>query len=311
MSLSLPTLTSSPKPVPTAKDYEEGTKLRGPAREALLRNQDIWVKQFQPLNAELKVPSSVTNPIAVLFSRENEWYKNNVKVTVDEMKTHAQTFTESYELLYKAYNEKVKEMLVTLDPLKAKPLVEKWPDQVKKKEFLTALRTQIKTSEKDKKTKELQEQNKDIGTVAWEAFKDTLKYAGIIAYILLALSLASFSASENLYKEKAYILLNYAYVFVFAPIFFFYYTYRLISFYIFNGPEIRMEALVFPVFPYSEKPVNEITMLETFFGYMETPKLLSWMSMKRETEKEERIDFLKTEYLEKLAAEKAEARGGT
>ena len=305
--MSLPDLVKSPKPQPTAKEYEEGAKLRGPAREALLRSQDIWVKQFQPLNSELKVSSSVTNPIALLFSRENDWYKNNVKVTGDDMKVHAQTFTETYELLYKAYNEKVKETLLAMDPLIAKPLVEKWPDQARKQELKAVLEKQIQAAEKQKKTKDLEEQNKDVGTVAWEAFLTALKYAGILLYIALALSLAAFSASDNLYKEKAYILLNYVYVFIFAPIFFFYYIYRLISFYLFQGPEIRMEALIFPAFPYPEKPSLEITILETLFGYMETPELLKWMAAKRDEEAKQRTEILQTDYLKKLAEEKAQA----
>jgi hypothetical protein len=84
---------------------------------------------------------------------------------------------------------------------------------------------------------------------------------------------------------------------------------RIINFYFFNGPELRMEALVFPAFAYPEKPTADVTILETFFGYMETPKLLAWMEGKRADEKKNRKDFLKTDYLEKLAEEKKEARG--
>ncbi len=307
MSAVLANLTTPP-PKPSPQELKEGAALRDTARKNLLQKQEVWTKQFQPLNKTLAVPSSVTSPLTSLYESEAKWYLQNIEIAKGAMELHIKEFTEKEETPLKTYNEKVKEILLTEDPLKAKDIVNKWPDQSQKTIFQQAIEKQVKAKETEEKLKKAKENQKDVFEIAMESFQNTLKYVKIIAYICIALFVASFAASESLWQTKPYVMLNYVYALVFAPIFFVYYTYRLIKYQVFNGPPIPMYALIYPNFPYPPKPQEDVTILEFLFGYMNTPELQAWILTKRDQQTTDRQEYLKTDFLDKLRQAKEEER---
>ncbi len=307
MSAALANLTTPP-PKPTAKELQEGEKLRSPAREDVLRKKEIWEKQFSPLNTQLKVPSSVTSPFPSLFANEMSWYKTNIQVTPLQIRTHIQEFKEAYEIAYKNYNDAVKELLLKTEPPLAKEIVSKWPDVQQKSLFEKAVQGKISAAQTKANLEKAKENEKDIFTVAWEAIVSSLSYFKIVFYIFLAFAVASFSASESLWQPKTYQMLNYVYALVFAPVFIVYYTYRLIKYRVFGGTPIRMEALIYPNFPYDPKPAEQITFLELLFGYMTTPELLDWIKSKKEQDLEAKTEYLNSDFLDRFKQAKEESR---
>ena len=121
------------------------------------------------------------------------------------------------------------------------------------------------------------------------AFQTSLQIALSIIYILFALRMGGFSASQTLYKPVPYRVLAFAYTLLFAPVFGLYYLWRTIAHYILGNP-LPPYFSVLPLVPYD--PSEKRNLDKSLYGYAETAANLARISQMQQAQKKERLAAL-------------------
>lgn len=176
------------------------------------------------------------------------WWNTNVKLSATTVNTRAVNFKENLQTKTEIY---LRTLQQTIDVSRQKLRSEQQKEQSKKAAVM----------------------NRTTSDITWDAFKRALSFLGLIIYIVLSLTFASFVANSLLHKPILYRILAFVYAFIFAPIFGVYYTYNRIKYIIgIQGAELPLMEGLLPLKPYDLLPNAEPTLIQRLFGYSETTK---------------------------------------
>jgi hypothetical protein len=174
------------------------------------------------------------------------WWNTNVKLSATTVNTRAVNFKENL--------------------------------QTKTDIYVRTLRQKIELSsqklgsqEKEAQSKKAAVMNRTTSDIVWDASMTALSFLGMIIYIVLSLTFASFVANSLLHKPILYRILAFTYAFIFAPIFGVYYTYNRIKYMIglLNEQDLPLMEGLLPLKPYDLLPNAEPTLIQRIFGYPE------------------------------------------
>ena len=250
---------------PTDKEVEDALPLRTAARQTVLdtltelqtsekdKKKDIsdrW-KSSSPegqaaLQAQLdnyKLPEY--KALINYIKSELVWWNTNVKLSATTVNTRAVNFKENLQTNTDIYLRKLQQ---TVD----------------------ASQQKLSSQEQEVLSKKAAVMNRTTSDIVWDAFKKALSFLGIIIYLVLALTFASFAANSLLHKPMLYRILAFVYAFIFAPIFGVYYTYNRIIYAIgIQGAELPLMEGLLPLKAYDLLPNAEPTLMQRLFGYSE------------------------------------------
>jgi hypothetical protein len=219
---------------PTDEEVEAALPMRTAARQTVLdaltelqndeknKKKDISNKwkssspsQKAALQAQLdnyKLPEY--KALIDYIKTELVWWNTNVKLSTTTVNTRAVNFKENLQTKTDIY---LRTLQQTIDASSQK----------------------LRSQEKEAQSKKAAVMNRTTSDITWDAFKRALSFLGLIIYIVLSLTFASFVANSLLHKPILYRILAFVYAFIFAPIFGVYYTYNRIKYII----EISTNAL--------------------------------------------------------------------
>jgi len=250
---------------PTDEEVEAALPLRTAARQTVLdsltelqtdeknKKKDISDKwkssspsQQAALQAQLdnyKLPEYTA--LIDYIKAELVWWNTNVKLSATTVNTRAVNF---------------KENLQTKTDIYLRTLQQK----------IDASSQKLRSEQQKVQSKNAAVMNRTTSDIVWDAFKKALSFLGIIIYLVLALTFASFAANSLLHKPMLYRILAFVYAFIFAPIFGVYYTYNRIIYAIgIQGAELPLMEGLLPLKPYDLLPNAEPTLMQRLFGYSE------------------------------------------
>jgi hypothetical protein len=250
---------------PTDKEVEAALPLRTAARQTVLdtltrllndeknKKKDIssrW-KSSSPsqkvaLQAQLdnyKLPEY--KALINYIKGELVWWNTNVKLSATTVNTRAVNFKENLQTNTDIYLRKLQQ---TVDASSQKR----------------------SSQEQEAQSKKAAVMNRTTSDIVWDASMRALSFLGMIIYIVLSLTFASFVANSLLHKPILYRILAFIYAFIFAPIFGVYYTYNRIKYIIgIQGAELPLMEGLLPLKPYDLLPNAEPTLMQRLFGYSE------------------------------------------
>lgn len=173
------------------------------------------------------------------------WWNTNVKLSATTVNTRAVNFKENLQTKFDIY-------LRTLQ------------------QKIDVSSQKLRSEEQKEQSKKAAVMNRTTSDITWDAFKRALSFLGMIIYIVLALTFASFVANSLLHKPILYRILAFVYAFIFAPIFGVYYTYNRIKYIIgIQGAELPLMEGLLPLKGYDLLPNAEPTLIQRIFGYPE------------------------------------------
>jgi hypothetical protein len=215
------------------KDISNKWKSSSPSQKAAL--------QAQLDNYKLPEYKALINYI----KSELVWWNTNVKLSATTVNTRAVNFKENLQTNTDIYLRKLQQ---TVD----------------------ASQQKLSSQEQEVLSKKAAVMNRTTSDIVWDAFKKALSFLGIIIYLVLALTFASFAANSLLHKPMLYRILAFVYAFIFAPIFGVYYTYNRIIYAIgIQGAELPLMEGLLPLKAYDLLPNAEPTLIQRLFGYSE------------------------------------------
>ena len=210
---------------PTDEEVQAALPLRTAARQTVLdsltelqtdeknKKQDISDKwkssspaQQATLQAQLdnyKLPEY--RALIDYIKAELVWWNTNVKLSATTVNTRAVNFKENLQTKTDIY---LRTLQQTID----------------------ASNQKLRSEEQKVQSKNAEIMNRTTSDITWDAFKRALSFLGLIIYIVLSLTFASFVANSLLHKPILYRILAFVYAFIFAPIFGVYYTYNRIKY---------------------------------------------------------------------------------
>lgn len=250
---------------PTDKEVEAALPLRTAARQTVLdtltkllndeknKKKDIssrWNSsspaQQATLQAQLdnyKLPEY--RALIDYIKAELVWWNTNVKLSATTVNTRAVNFRENLQTKTDIY---LRTLQQTID----------------------VSSQNLRAEEQKAQSKKAAVMNRTTSDIVWDAFKRALSFLGMIIYIVLALTFASFVANSLLHKPILYRILAFVYAFIFAPIFGVYYTYHRIKYIIgIQGAELPLMEGLLPLKAYDLLPNAEPTLIQRLFGYSE------------------------------------------
>jgi len=215
------------------KDISNKWKSSSPSQQAAL--------QAQLDNYKLPEYKALINYI----KGELVWWNTNVKLSATTVNTRAVNFKENLQTNTDIYLRKLQQ---TVD----------------------ASQQKLSSQEQELLSKKAAVMNRTTSDIVWDAFKKALSFLGIIIYLVLALTFASFAANSLLHKPMLYRILAFVYAFIFAPIFGVYYTYNRIIYAIgIQGAKLPLMEGLLPLKAYDLLPNAEPTLMQRLFGYSE------------------------------------------
>jgi len=215
------------------KDISNKWKSSSPSQQAAL--------QAQLDNYKLPEYKALINYI----KSELVWWNTNVKLSATTVNTRAVNFKENLQTNTDIYLRKLQQ---TVD----------------------ASQQKLSSQEQEVLSKKAAVMNRTTSDIVWDAFKKALSFLGIIIYLVLSLTFASFAANSLLHKPMLYRILAFVYAFIFAPIFGVYYTYNRIIYAIgIQGAELPLMEGLLPLKAYDLLPNAEPTLMQRLFGYSE------------------------------------------
>ena len=213
------------------KDISNKWKSSSPSQQAAL--------QAQLDNYKLPEYKALINYI----KSELVWWNTNVKLSATTVNTRAVNFKENLQTNTDIYLRKLQQ---TVD----------------------ASQQKLSSQEQEVLSKKAAVMNRTTSDIVWDAFKKALSFLGIIIYLVLSLTFASFAANSLLHKPMLYRILAFVYAFIFAPIFGVYYTYNRIIYAIgIQGAELPLMEGLLPLKAYDLLPNAEPTLMQRLFGY--------------------------------------------
>ena len=289
---------------PTDKEVEDALPLRTAARQTVLdtltelqtsekdKKKDISDKwkssspsQQATLQAQLdnyKLPEY--KALIDYIKTELVWWNTNVKLSATTVNTRAVNFKENVQTKTDIY-------LRTLQ------------------QNIDASQKKISSQEQEAQSKKAAVMNRTTWDITWDASMKALSFLGIIIYIVLSLTFASFVANSLLHKPILYRILAFVYAFIFAPIFGVYYTYIRIKYIIglLGEEDLPVMKGLLPLKPYDLLPNAEPTLIQRIFGYSEekTEKFIRSQAAKELQSLEKAVE--NTEMFGKIQEERKKA----
>jgi len=213
------------------KDISNRWKSSSPAQQATLQAQldNYKLPEYKALIDYIKT--------------ELVWWNTNVKLSTTTVNTRAVNFKENLQTKTDIYLRTLQQTLVSSQQ-------------------------KLTSQEQEVLSKKAAIMNRTTSDITWDAFKRALSFLGMIIYIVLALTFASFVANSLLHKPMLYRILAFVYAFIFAPIFGVYYTYNRIKYAIgIQGAELPLMEGLLPLKAYDLLPNAEPTLIQRLFGY--------------------------------------------
>lgn len=252
---------------PTDKEVEAALPLRTAARQTVLDNltylqtnekdlkkriSDEWKSSSPAQQAGIqknildnyKLPEY--RALIDYIKAELVWWNTNVKLSATTVNTRAVNFKENLQTKFNIYFRTLHQKLdVSSQKLRAE--------------------------EQKAQSKKAAVMNRTTWDITWDAIKTALSFLGMIIYMVLSLTFASFVANSLLHKPILYRILAFVYAFIFAPIFGVYYTYNRIKYMIglLNEEDLPVMKGLLPLKPYYLLPNAEPTLIQRLFGYSE------------------------------------------
>jgi hypothetical protein len=215
------------------KDISNRWKSSSPAQQATLQAQldNYKLPEYKALIDYIKT--------------ELVWWNTNVKLSTTTVNTRAVNFKENLQTKTDIYLRTLQQTVVSSQQ-------------------------KLTSQEQEVLSKKAAIMNRTTSDITWDAFKKALSFLGIIIYLVLALTFASFVANSLLHKPMLYRILAFVYAFIFAPIFGVYYTYNRIKYAIgIQGAELPLMEGLLPLKAYDLLPNAEPTLIQRLFGYSE------------------------------------------
>lgn len=300
-------------PKPSAKELEQGKKPRAETRAAMLVLKEKWDKQYKPLNEKLALASKEVYPLTSLFDTQESWYQKNIEVTKQQVETQSTKFKESYDSYLPKYIDAVRAKLQEIEVAKAQEVVNQWPNENEKNQFQLLLSQRQRDQEALAKEAKKKEQKKSVMDIVWEVWNAMKLYIFLLAYILIALRFASFSANKSFHKPLLYRILDFIYTFIFAPFYLLLNLKEQIGPFLSDKFKYPTFYSFFPLEPYEEKPDTEPSIRERFFGYPNASDVKKEVLAKRKEEEDRAIAFSAntSQFLKELLEAKEEERKTT
>ena len=251
---------------PTDKEVEAALPLRTAARQTVLntlmkllndekkKKKDISSRwNSSSVAAQKKLQAELDNyklqeyrALIDYIKAELVWWNTNVKLSATTVNTRAVNFKENLQTKFDIYFRTLQQ---TIDASQEKLGAEEQKAQSKKAAVM----------------------NRTTWDITWDAIKTALSFLGMIIYMVLSLTFASFVANSLLHKPILYRILAFVYAFIFAPIFGVYYTYNRIKYMIglLNEEDLPVMKGLLPLKPYYLLPNAEPTLIQRLFGYSE------------------------------------------
>jgi hypothetical protein len=212
------------------------------------------------------------------------WWNTNVKLSATTVNTRAVNFKENLQTKTDIYTRTLRQKI-------------------------DASSQKLSSQEKEAQSKKAAVMNRTTSDIVWDAFKKALSFLGMIIYIVLSLTFASFVANSFLHKPILYRILAFTYAFIFAPIFGVYYTYNRIKYMIglLNEEDLPLMEGLLPLKGYDLLPNAEPTLIQRIFGYPEekTEKFIRSQAAKELQSLEKAVE--NTEMFGKIQEERKKA----
>ena len=251
---------------PTDEEVEAALPLRTAARQTVLdsltdlqtdeknKKKDISSRwNSSSVEAQKKLQAELDNyrlpeykALIDYIKTELVWWNTNVKISATTVNTRAVNFQENVQTKTDIY---LRTLQQTIDLSNQK----------------------LGSEEQEAQSKKAAVMNRTTWDITWDAIKTALSFLGMIIYMVLSLTFASFVANSLLHKPILYRILAFVYAFIFAPIFGVYYTYNRIKYMIglLNEEDLPVMKGLLPLKPYYLLPNAEPTLIQRLFGYSE------------------------------------------
>jgi hypothetical protein len=283
----------------TDKQVDEGDAYRTKARQEILKEIDYSKAYISDIHGrKIGITTQDTLPYTGMLYAEIAWWNANPELSPRQVRSRWIVYSENLNSVKTALQilvfEKTVDKAISADTPEER---ETFLQQIKdpKQRELVRKRLEIyDTNDTIEKEKDLEEKrNFILNKTAWVdmrmAFQTSLQIALSIIYILFALRMGGFSASQTLYKPVPYRVLAFAYTLLFAPVFGLYYLWRTIAHYILGNP-LPPYFSVLPLVPYD--PSEKRNLDKSLYGYAETAANLAWISQMQQAQKKERLAAL-------------------
>jgi hypothetical protein len=262
-----------PKPL-TDKEVKDGSVKRDTFRKQIVKDDDFMKTN---LNTFKKIGSSTFSSASKyqkFIQKDLAWINANPELSARQVESRQKVYVETSEELVKTIVKDSQNDLSKLDIKDQIFLSENYPFTQFRKNLIQQVNERKPENKDDIIKNEIDE--KPISS----AFKSAFKWAILIFFILIGLRIASFCANAFLHRPVGFRIVAFVYGFLFSPLLFPYYSVREIYARV-TGDESsipRSEGFL-PLFPY--KP-EESSVLNSLFGYADTPLLQSYIKCKQD-----------------------------
>jgi len=283
----------------TDKQVDEGDAYRTKARQEILKEIDYSKAYISDIHGrKIGITTQDTLPYTGMLYAEIAWWNANPELSPRQVRSRWIVYSENLNSVKTAlqilvFEKTVDKAISAETPEERETFLQQIKDP-KQRELVRKRLEIYDTNDTIEKEKDLEEKrNFILNKTAWVdmrmAFQTSLQIALSIIYILFALRMGGFSASQTLYKPVPYRVLAFAYTLLFAPVFGLYYLWRTIAHYILGNP-LPPYFSVLPLVPYD--PSEKRNLDKSLYGYAETAANLAWISQMQQAQKKERLAAL-------------------